>query len=310
MTWPSTNGPHMPMQCTRLPARPASSSDSGRPPGSDASPCRPDPQSATILAITSIVDAYRVCSASHLTCVKGQQRRPRHPARCNGRRSIMSYKTILVHCDADPKVSHRLAIAVELAQRHGAHLVGVHVQEPFNMPALVDGTVMTDNLFAAHEATAKADLVTAAAAFDKALKGTHLSREWRTETGYADTQLGVHVRYADLVVLGQNDPEASISTPPDLPEAIALATGRPALVVPHIGAPTKPGRTVMLCWNASRESARAATDALPFLRAADKVIVLSVDPKPSANGHGAEPGADVATWLSRHGVKVTVQRDV
>ncbi len=222
----------------------------------------------------------------------------------------MGYKTILVHCDADPKVSHRLAIAVELAQRHGAHLVGVHVQEPFNMPALVDGTVMTDNLFAAHEATAKADLVTAAAAFDKALKGTHLSREWRTETGYADTQLGVHVRYADLVVLGQNDPEASISTPPDLPEAIALATGRPALVVPHIGAPTKPGRTVMLCWNASRESARAATDALPFLRAADKVIVLSVDPKPSANGHGAEPGADVATWLSRHGVKVTVQRDV
>jgi nucleotide-binding universal stress UspA family protein len=222
----------------------------------------------------------------------------------------MSYKTILVHCDADPKVSHRLAIAVELAQRHGAHLVGVHVQEPFNMPALVDGTVMTDNLFAAHEATAKADLATAAAAFDKALKGTHLSKEWRTETGYADTQLGVHVRYADLVVLGQNDPEASISTPPDLPEAIALATGRPALVVPHIGAPTKPGRTVMLCWNASRESARAATDALPFLRAADKVIVLSVDPKPSANGHGAEPGADVATWLSRHGVKVTVQRDV
>jgi nucleotide-binding universal stress UspA family protein len=222
----------------------------------------------------------------------------------------MSYKTILVHCDADPKVSHRLAIAVELAQRHGAHLVGVHVQEPFNMPALVDGTVMTDNLFAAYEAASSADLTTAAAAFDKALKGTHLSREWRTETGYADSQLGVHARYADLVVLGQNDPEASVSRPPDLPEAIALATGRPALVVPHIGAPAKPGRTVMLCWNASRESARAATDALPFLRAADKVIVLSIDPKPSNNGHGAEPGADVATWLSRHGVKVTVQRDV
>jgi nucleotide-binding universal stress UspA family protein len=28
------------------------------------------------------------------------------------------------------------------------------------------------------------------------------------------------------------------------------------------------------------------------------------------NGHGAEPGADVATWLTRHGVEVTVQRDV
>lgn len=83
-----------------------------------------------------------------------------------------------------------------------------------------------------------------------------------------------------------------------------------ALVVPHIGARAPLGKTVMLCWNASRESARAASDALPLLRGADKVIVLSIDPKSSADGHGAEPGADVATWLARHGVKVTVQRDV
>jgi len=66
----------------------------------------------------------------------------------------------------------------------------------------------------------------------------------------------------------------------------------------------------MLCWNASRESARAAAEALPFLVPADKVVVLVVDAKQSVSGHGAEPGADVASWLVRHGVKVTVQRDV
>ena len=49
---------------------------------------------------------------------------------------------------------------------------------------------------------------------------------------------------------------------------------------------------------------------LPFLKAAKEVIVLVVDPHTSANGHGPEPGADIATWLSRHGVKVAVQRDV
>jgi nucleotide-binding universal stress UspA family protein len=49
---------------------------------------------------------------------------------------------------------------------------------------------------------------------------------------------------------------------------------------------------------------------MPFLKAASEVVVLIVDPKTSGNGHGAEPGADVATWLARHGVKVTVQRDV
>jgi nucleotide-binding universal stress UspA family protein len=167
-----------------------------------------------------------------------------------------------------------------------------------------------DDLFAAHEETAKADLAVAKTAFDKAVKGTQLSTEWRSESGYIDTQLGIHARYADLVVLGQSDPDGESDAPTDLPATLALSTGRPALVVPHIGARATLGKTVMLCWNASRESSRAASDALPLLCGADKVIVLSVDPKPSNNGHGAEPGADVATWLTRHGVKVTVQRDV
>jgi nucleotide-binding universal stress UspA family protein len=222
----------------------------------------------------------------------------------------MTYKTILVHCDAHPKVTQRLAVATDLARRCGAHLVGLHVQEPFTAPAMFDGTAALDDLFSAHEEMAKADLAAAKTAFDKAVKGAEFTTEWRSESGYIDTQLGIHARYADLVVLGQSDPDAESATPSDLPEALALSTGRPALVVPHIGAQTMPGKTVMLCWNASRESARAASDALPLLCGADKVIVLSVDPKSSNKGHGAEPGADVATWLTRHGAKVTVQRDV
>jgi nucleotide-binding universal stress UspA family protein len=79
--------------------------------------------------------------------------------------------------------------------------------------------------------------------------------------------------------------------------------------MPFIGA-KPPGKIVLLCWNASREAARAAADALPFLKAAQKVIVLVVNPTVSAEGHGAEPGADAAAWLARHGVKVIVQRDV
>jgi nucleotide-binding universal stress UspA family protein len=222
----------------------------------------------------------------------------------------MGYKTILVHCDADPNVAHRLAIAVELAKRHDAHLVGVHIQEPFNAPAMFDGTVAMDSLFGVFEETAKANLASAKAAFAKAVKGTELSTAWRSEEGYIDARLAVHARYADLTVLGQaNAAEASLA-PLDLPETMALSTGRPVLVVPHIGAPAEPATTIMLCWNASRESARVASDALPLLRAAAKVIVLCVDPRASTYGHGAEPGADAAAWLARHGVKVTVQRDI
>jgi nucleotide-binding universal stress UspA family protein len=66
----------------------------------------------------------------------------------------------------------------------------------------------------------------------------------------------------------------------------------------------------MLCWNASRESTCAATNSLPFLKSAEEVIVLTVDATQSSSGHGSEPGADVALWLSRHGVKVKVQREI
>ncbi len=221
----------------------------------------------------------------------------------------MAYKTILVHCDAAKNVAHRLDVAAELAQRHDAHLVGFHARPPFRTPVFFDGGFPMDDLFKSYEASAKTDQATALAAFEKAAKGRHLSTEWRVVDGYVDSELVVQARYADLLVLGQTDPGSSLPTPTDLPEAVALASGRPVLVVPHIGVTTPPGKTVLLCWNASREAARAASEALPILKAAAKVIVLVIDAAPSADGHGAEPGADVAGWLARHGVKVTVQRD-
>jgi nucleotide-binding universal stress UspA family protein len=220
----------------------------------------------------------------------------------------MGYKTILVHCDASKSVSHRLGVAADLAQRFDARLVGLRVCRPFETPVFFDGSFPMDDFFKTYEEGVKVDDVVASAAFAKATKGKHLSTEWRTANGRVESKLAVQARYADLVVVGQAEPEPT-ATPSDLPETVALATGRPVLVVPHVGA-KPPGKVVLLCWNASREAARAASDALPFLTAADQVIVLAVNPKTSGKGHGAEPGADAAAWLARHGVKVTVQRDV
>jgi nucleotide-binding universal stress UspA family protein len=203
-----------------------------------------------------------------------------------------------------------LTVATQLSQRFDAHLVGLHAREPFEAPMFFDGGMPMDSLFRAYEDSAKTDLATSSAAFQKAIKGTHLSNEWRVVEGYVDNELAVQARYADLLIVGQTDPNTDLSnTPADLPEAVALSTGRPTLVVPHIGTKTPPGKNVLLCWNASRESARAAADALPFMKTADKVTVLVVDAKASG-GDGPEPGADVANWLARHGAKVTVQRDV
>ena len=87
-----------------------------------------------------------------------------------------------------------------------------------------------------------------------------------------------------------------------------LSAGRPALVVPDIGAGKTLGRRVMIAWDTGREAARAVNDALPILQQAEAVTVLSVNPRPGIDLHGEEPGADIALHLTRHGVKVEVQR--
>jgi nucleotide-binding universal stress UspA family protein len=221
----------------------------------------------------------------------------------------MSYKTIVVHCDTDKAVGKRLDIATDLAARFGSTLIAVHARPPLEVPAF-DVGIDPAPLVRAYEKSSLADQATAQAAFDKAVKGKHQSAEWRPMDGFAEEVLATNARYADLLVLGQTNEDDVGSTPGDLPESLAIATGRPVLVVPYAGPPRHPGKTVMLCWNATRESALAASLALPFLKAAEKVIILIVDPHKSSNGHGAEPGADVATWLARHGVKATVQREV
>ena len=224
----------------------------------------------------------------------------------------MSYQTIVAHCDGRASTARRLEVATTLAERFGSYLVGVHAKPPFEPPVFMENGFDMAPVFEIYEEGAATEKDAARAAWDHALKGRHLPSEWRSLDGLADDVLSLSARYADLVVVGQAEPSAGEGsrTTESVPETVALASGRPVLAVPHIGLEKPIGGTVMLCWNASRESARAASDALPFLQAARKVIVLLVEPRVSDTGHGEEPGADVATWLARHGVKVVVQREV
>jgi nucleotide-binding universal stress UspA family protein len=221
----------------------------------------------------------------------------------------MSYKTILVHCDASKTIERQMKAATELSERFGAHLVGMHARRPFETPSYIDIGVPIAPLLEAFEKGVDEEQAFAEKAFRASIKGKEIATEWRVVDGYPDEALPTNARYADLLVVGQSDKDSITATPNDLPEVVALSTGRPVLVVPKVGNNPPPGKVVMLCWNASRESARAAVDALPFLERASEVIVMVVDPR-IAEGHGPEAGADVAVWLARHGVKVTIQREV
>ena len=162
-----------------------------------------------------------------------------------------------------------------------------------------------------HRAAAEAAAKKVETEFQDACSRSGITSEWRLAEG--DTaEMGVlHARYADLAVAGQIDPE---NPPPGsaarLPEQLALASGRPVLIVPYAGKYDSVGRRVLVAWSRTRESARALNDALPILKQADQVAVLSINP----DRDGTLPGADIALHLARHGVKAeatsTVAEDI
>ena len=218
----------------------------------------------------------------------------------------MSLKSILVHAAGNDRLETVLDIGFGLAKAHEAHPVGLYISsDPQSSLRTLPGPVPGD-LMSAIEARIATEREAAEAAFEDAARRHGLPGDWRAESGDPASRIGVHARYADLTVMGQwgeDDPSGDA----DFPATVATLTGRPVLVVPRAGRFPEVGRRVLVSWNASRESTRALADALPILQRADQVTVLAVNPD-DGPGHGEVPGADIAHYLARHGVRAEANR--
>ncbi|MBU8541407.1 universal stress protein [Falsiroseomonas tokyonensis] len=222
----------------------------------------------------------------------------------------MAIKDILVHLDAAPASAARLDFAADLALRHAAHLVGLHVIDillPVFAGAEIGGGAVMAEMITQMEADAVVAARPVEAAFRERLRRDELSGEWRQVSGSLPSQLALHGRYADLVVMGQAEPDSPSPAGSAAVQAALFESGRPVLLLPHSGAPHRLGRRALVAWNARREAARAVHDALPLFAGMREVIVLTVAPELGMNGHGEQPGADIAAHLARHGLKVTVR---
>ena len=223
---------------------------------------------------------------------------------------MMTYRDLLVQIDETRGCAKRIELAVALAAAHEAHLTGLYVISEPSPASFVQGSVPPDLLLGLqHETRARADA--ALARFAETAQRNQIAFETRVDrvlyTEIAEA-VATNARYADLVILGQIDPDDPASGPRYVPEEVVLGCGRPALIVPYIGAPATFGERVMVAWDASREAARAVNDALPLLARAKAVSVVTVNPADRPFGHGEEPGADIGLHLARHGIKVDVQR--
>lgn len=232
----------------------------------------------------------------------------------------MAYKTILVHVDETPHCAARILLAGELALQEGAHVVGAAttgISRFLYQNETVDGD---DPNLARHLDILRERAAHALAEFAPRLQKLGVqSYEQRILDDEAAAGLSLLGRHADLVIVGQLDPQGR---GPDVPAEVLAGSGKPVLVLPFsartssaiavtrdgIASPggPAPARHILAAWNASREAGRALQDALPLLRRADSVTVAIVDADARPGVFGDPPGTDILAWLERHGVLATL----
>jgi|SRR5437588_2448182 len=126
---------------------------------------------------------------------------------------------------------------------------------------------------------------------------TAYSFDWIRTAAEDDAFVGSYGRLFDLTVLGR--PGRSPQHPRMAPlEAALFESGHPVLIAPP-AAPRVMGQNVLVAWNGSTEQARTTTFALPLLREANEVTVLTVE-----GGMTPGPtGEEAAHSLRRHGIE-------
>jgi nucleotide-binding universal stress UspA family protein len=122
------------------------------------------------------------------------------------------------------------------------------------------------------------------------------SFDWIRSDAEDDAFVGSYGRLFDVTVLGR--PGRSPQHPRMAPlEAALFESGHPVLIAPP-SAPQVIGQNVLVAWNGSTEQARTTAFALPLLRDAARITVLTVEggtiPGPT--------GEEVAHSLRRHGI--------
>lgn len=239
----------------------------------------------------------------------GGARKYRFSGNSMTRIGIMAFKTILTVAGSEVAWQGDLKLAVDLCEQIEAHLSVLVMAMAAPPPIGEYAAVVSDSW--QHER--KADLkrlnarkeeisaFVAASAVSGDVVGGY------PEIAWADEMVGRRARYADLTLAG---PELlrTGTLRQKVIEGALFFSGKPLLVVPEGAKPTLTPRRILVAWDARIEAARAAGDALDLLAGADEVRLAIVDPVEGERFHGEEPGADIATFLARHGVKVTVDR--
>ncbi len=219
----------------------------------------------------------------------------------------MAYKTILAVLDTPQNAKQITDFGIVLAEQFSAHLVGVHAETLAAVPLIAPMEIPDPAAVQVLQEVAQKETAEVQRIFGELTASQGVSTECRSfmsSAGYGSSSVMETARSVDLIVASQSDP-AHADHRADL-ETFLFESGRPMLLVPYTMKVPKSIKRVMVAWNGSREAARATFDAMPFLKAAESVEVLIIDPPERGNQSPELAGTEIAATLARHGINVTL----
>jgi nucleotide-binding universal stress UspA family protein len=221
----------------------------------------------------------------------------------------MSYRTILVSLNEVGRVAETTAAAASLARETGAHVSGLYVIPAVQVYPSV-GFEAAPQVFEGNRSFFKDNSQRVRQAFEGAMQREGLPHDFHlvdARTPVIAEEVIATGRSADLVVVSATNPDEITGVERDFVEQVVMAVGRPVIVLPAQGDARISLKDIVVGWDGGREAARAAFDALPLLKKAEKVRVVRIDPQKDPALRGSVAGADLAETLARHGIKAEAQ---
>jgi nucleotide-binding universal stress UspA family protein len=196
---------------------------------------------------------------------------------------------------------------ISLAAANGCHLavqiIGIAPPPPTSVYGIVPAEAWTEERELASKAT-KAKAEEAGAAIASAGISADITPTY-CDFGQVAGHAAMRARHADLAIV-HGGPSMDDRLRREVLKGLLFESAKPCLIVPGARELSLHPKKVAIAWNASREAARALHMALDLLAGTEAVHVSMVDPSASEDGLGVEPGSDIAAYLARHGLNVTV----
>jgi nucleotide-binding universal stress UspA family protein len=197
--------------------------------------------------------------------------------------------------------------AISLASIFKARLVGVaFVHNPKISPNLIAGIPV--EIIEAQRVAGNNQANEAVARFETAAKHAGVVTESQVidvALGNAGDMFGRIARCFDLSVIRQAESDKAAQEK-SIIEAALFESGRPVIVVPYVQTQGAKFDRIMAGWDGSRTAARAIGDAMPLLKGAKMIEVITIVTGAAKNTELS--GIDIGQHLSRHGLNVEVKR--